>query len=74
MLLTLTMVGGLASTIALPTCAVPISQIGWRQTLLVLAAIEAATAVPHAVLLRRRPSDHGWDRDGIRHRAGPGGR
>jgi hypothetical protein len=65
-LLTLTMGAGLASTIFLPTAALLISRLGWRHALLVLALVQAATAVPHALLLRRRPADHGWERDGIR--------
>jgi hypothetical protein len=28
--------------------------------------VQAVTVVPHAWLLRRRPADHGWQRDGIR--------
>lgn len=65
-LLTLTMVAGLASTIFLPASALLISRLGWRQALLILAAVQAATVVPHALLLRRRPADDGWQRDGVR--------
>lgn len=65
-LLTLTMVGGLASTVALPACTALAAHVGWRATLGILAAIEASTAIPHVVLLRKRPSDHGWARDGYR--------
>jgi MFS family permease len=65
-LLTLTMGAGLASTIFLPTAALLISHLGWRHALLVLAVVQAATAVPHVLLLRRRPADQGWQRDGIR--------
>jgi MFS family permease len=65
-LLTLTMGAGLASTIFLPAAALLISHLGWRRALLVLAAAQAATAVPHALLLRRRPADQGWQRDGLR--------
>ena len=60
------MVAGLASTIFLPASALLISRLGWRQALLILAAVQAATAVPHVLLLRRRPSDHGWQRNGVR--------
>ncbi|MGO9672028.1 MAG: MFS transporter [Streptosporangiaceae bacterium] len=65
-LLTLTMVAGLASTIFVPGAAVLITHLGWRHALLVLAGVQAVTVVPHAWLLRRRPADHGWQRDGIR--------
>ena len=64
-LLTLTMVAGLASTIFLPGAALLISHLGWRHALLVLALVQAATVVPHVLLLRRRPADHGWQRDGV---------
>lgn len=64
-LLTLTMVAGLASTIFLPGSALLISHLGWRYALLLLALVQAATVIPHALLLRRRPADHGWQRDGI---------
>ena len=65
-LLTITMVAGLASIIFLPASALLISRLGWCGALLILAAVQAATAVPHVLLLRRRPSDHGWQRDGVR--------
>ncbi len=70
-LLTLTMVAGLASTIFVPGAAVLITHLGWRHALLALAVVQAATVVPHAWLLRRRPADHGWQRDGIRGCARP---
>ncbi len=69
-LLTVTMVAGLASTIFLPGSALLISRLGWRQALLILAAVQAATAVPHVLLLRRRPADHGWQRGGVRDPSG----
>jgi len=64
-LLTLTMVAGLASTIFLPGAALLISHLGWRHALLILALVQAATVIPHVLLVRRRPADHGWQRDGI---------
>ena len=70
-LLTLPMVAGLASTIFLPASALLISRLGWRQALLILAAVQAATVVPHVLLLRRQPADHGWQRDGIRGLSAP---
>ena len=65
-LLTLTVVAGFASTIFVPLATTLTESLGWRSALLVLAAVQAATAVPHALLLRRRPTDHGWLRDGVR--------
>ena len=67
-LLTLTMVAGLASTIFLPGSALLISHLGWRRALLILALVQAATVIPHVLLLRRRPTGQGWRRDGV-----PGG-
>ena len=36
-----------------------------RHALLILAVVQAATVIPHALLLRRRPADQGWQRDGV---------
>lgn len=69
-LLTITMAAGLASTIFLPAAVILISHLGWRHARVVLAVVQAATAVPHALLLRRLPADHGWQRDGVRIPAG----
>jgi MFS family permease len=63
-LFTLTVVAGFASTIFLPTSQFLIEVVGWRAALLVLAGVVAACAVPHAVLLRRSPSDLGLAPDG----------
>lgn len=63
-LLTLTVVAGFASTIFLPLSQTLVSAIGWRNALLVLAVMCAATALPHAVVLRRHPADHGYAADG----------
>lgn len=53
-LLTITLVGGLASTIFIPLTGQLISAFGWRQALLVLAAVVAGLSVPlHAIALRR---------------------
>ena len=65
-LLAITMVAGLASTILLRTTVFLISHLGWRHALIVLAAAQAATAIPHVLLLRRRPADYGWELDGVR--------
>ncbi|MCZ2861143.1 MFS transporter [Blastococcus sp. VKM Ac-2987] len=63
-LLTLTVVAGFASTIFLPTSQFLIELLGWRSALGVLAAVVAACAVPHALLLRRAPADLGLAPDG----------
>lgn len=63
-LFTLTVVAGFASTIFLPASQALIDGLGWRPALLVLAGVVAACAVPHAVLLRRSPSDLGLVPDG----------
>jgi MFS family permease len=55
-LLTVTLVAGFASTIFMPLEAWLIVRLGWRSTLLVLAAILAVVTIPlHALLLRRPP-------------------
>jgi MFS family permease len=63
-LLTLTVVAGFASTIFLPASQFLIEGLGRRSALLVLAAVVAACAVPHALLLRRAPADLGLVPDG----------
>jgi MFS family permease len=63
-LLTVTVVAGFASTIFLPTTQALIDGIGWRQALAVLAALCGLTAIPHWVVLRRHPADHGFAPDG----------
>src|SRR4051812_9671828 len=63
-LLTLTVVAGFASTIFLPLTQALTDAVGWRDALLVLAAMCGATFVPHVLLLRRRPGDHGYAVDG----------
>ncbi|WP_346619316.1 MFS transporter [Blastococcus montanus] len=63
-LLTLTVVAGFASTVFLPTSQFLIDVLGWRPALVVLAAVVAACAVPHALLLRRSPADLGLEPDG----------
>ncbi|MFF2954067.1 MFS transporter [Kitasatospora sp. NPDC057965] len=65
-LLTLTVVAGFASTIFMPLTTFLTDYFGWRTALLLLALLQAATALPHAWLLRRSPADHGWQRDGTR--------
>lgn len=64
-MLLVTVAAGFASTIFLPLSAWLVDRFGWRQALLVLAAILAATVLPHALLLRRRPEDLGLLPDGM---------
>ena len=53
----LTLVAGLASTIFNPISSVLAGALGWRQAVLVLAAILGATTIPlHAFLLRGGPA------------------
>lgn len=64
-LLVLTLVAGLASTIFLPTSNALLAAHGWRHALRVLAVILAvATVLPHAIVLRRDPTDLGLHPDG----------
>lgn len=64
-LLTVTVVAGFASTIFLPASQGLIDWLGWRSALVVLAVLCGATAIPHALLLRRHPGDHGFAPDGL---------
>jgi len=55
-ILTLTFLGGLASTVFIPLSAWLIASLGWRQALGVLAALHLLVCVPlHALLLRNAP-------------------
>ena len=58
------MVAGLASTIFVPASSLLIIHLGWRHALIGLAIVEGATIVLHFLLVRRRPADQGWLRDG----------
>jgi MFS family permease len=63
--LLLTVFGGLASTVFVPLTAALVDAVGWRDALLVLAAVAALTGLPvHSVLVRRRPADLGLQPDG----------
>ncbi len=58
-IITLTFLGGLASTIFLPLIAGLINWGGWRQTLLVLAALHLLVCAPlHFWLLKHAPPGH----------------
>lgn len=64
-LLAVTVVAGFASTVFLPLTDALIRAVGWRDALLVLAALLAVTTVlPHALVLRRDPADLGLRPDG----------
>lgn len=64
-LLTLTVVAGFASTIALPTSNFLVEALGWRDALLVLAGVLAVTTVlPQVLVLRTDPADVGQHPDG----------
>ncbi|MCJ0765487.1 MFS transporter [Variovorax terrae] len=55
-IITLTFLGGLASTVFIPLTAWLIEQLGWRRTLWVLAGLHLLVCVPlHARLLRGAP-------------------
>ena len=61
----LTFFGAWASFLFIPLSSRLVEALGWRQALLALAAIlGAATILPHALLLRRRPRDLGLLPDG----------
>ena len=56
-IITLTFLGGLASTVFIPLSAWLIASLGWRQALWVLAAIHLLVCVPiHALALRNAPA------------------
>jgi|SRR5579883_3555769 len=61
----LTFVAGFASVVYIPLAELLVQRQGWRGALMTLALILAlATVPPHALLLRRRPEDHGLYPDG----------
>ncbi len=56
-IITLTFLGGLASTVFIPLSAWLIDSLGWRNALWVLAALQLLVCVPlHAVVLRGAPA------------------
>lgn len=59
-----TLMAGFASTVFIPLAGWLVERYGWRDALLVLAVVQALTAVPHALVLRRRPEDLGVGPDG----------
>lgn len=64
-LLTLTVIAGFSSTIFLPLSQVLVDSVGWRDAVLVLAALAGVCAVPHHLVLRRAPADLGLHADGV---------
>lgn len=61
----LTLIAGWASVIFVPLASWLVRVQGWRIALVTLAAVVAAgTVLPHALLLRRRPQDLGYEVDG----------
>lgn len=55
-IITLTFLGGLASTVFIPLSSWLVATLGWRQALLVLAVLHLLVCAPvHAVLLRGAP-------------------
>lgn len=68
----LTFMGGFASVIFVPLATGLVEAHGWRTALLWLAGVMAVlTILPHALLLRRRPADHGLLPDGGAVRGAP---
>jgi MFS family permease len=63
-LLTLTVIAGFSSTVFVPLSQLLVDGIGWRNAVLVLAALTGACAIPHALLLRRSPQDLALHPDG----------
>jgi sugar phosphate permease len=60
-----TLVAGFSSTVFVPLTAWLVSVQGWRQALVTLAILLGVlTILPHALLLRRRPTDIGLGVDG----------
>jgi len=59
-IITITFLGGLASTVFIPLSAWLIHAFGWRHALLVLAALHLLVCAPlHALVLRHAPAGHG---------------
>jgi MFS family permease len=61
----LTLVGGLASPVFVPSAGLLVSSFGWRAAVTILGLVQLTVALPiHAVLLRRHPEDLGLQPDG----------
>jgi MFS family permease len=60
-----TFTAGFASTIFIPTADFLLNQVGWRQSVLILAVVLGVVTIPlHLLILRRRPEDLGLYPDG----------
>jgi MFS family permease len=69
-----TLFAGFASTIFLPLTSWLVGVQGWRSALVTLALVlAAATILPHALVLRRRPEDLGLGIDGDAQGSSTGG-
>ncbi len=67
-IITLTFLGGLASTVFIPLSAWLIDALGWRHALWVLAALQLLVCAPlHAVLLRGAPGRPAAASFGLKH-------
>ncbi len=65
-LMLITFAAGFASTIFLPLTNTLLTQLGWRDAILVLAVILGVGTVPlHALILRHQPQNLGLEPDGI---------
>jgi MFS family permease len=62
----LTLIGGLASPLFIPSEGWMVEHLGWRNMLVFLGVSQLVIALPlHAVLLRRHPEDLGLAPDGV---------
>ncbi len=65
-LMVITLAAGFASTIFLPLTAQLVAGYGWRQAMILLAALLGVTTIPlHALVLRRSPATVGQTVDGL---------
>ncbi|HTD36015.1 MAG TPA: MFS transporter [Candidatus Limnocylindrales bacterium] len=61
----LTFMGAFSSTLTYPAAGLLIARFGWRETLVILGAVQLAVALPlHAAVVRRHPEDYGLFPDG----------
>ena len=61
----LTFMGAFSSTLTYPLAGLLIARVGWRDALLVLAAVQLLISLPlHVLIVRRHPEDFGWFPDG----------
>ena len=62
----LTLLGGLASAIFVPSAGALVPRLGWRGALVVMAFTQLAIALPlHLFVVRRHPEDLGLQPDGV---------